>query len=416
MNPTQTLRLNDHQWPFLLLFGLSFGIDKYYASFLPYDFFKGVPFTFILFLFLCPFFFKNLVVKSKFNFLFLSVILYGVIVGVLRFFILYHQDFIFLPILRQAVSLSIGLALLILFQSIYRNISLYKTAITIVISSIPFLMVGLYQHLTNYQVGYYPRVVSLFSEPSYYGDYLVLLLAPSMLVIMQNFKGIKTSQKVVYFAYISLWLLNLYATQSGTAVLKILTLGFLFFCFYPIKFSWRIWIVSTFIFLMTFALYIKRGYVVAIIEYAFEILSYPERFFEYHTFYDRFFPIYAAIKNLFSFDGVWGLGFGGDYFEFRNIYPPSTHAEMMNQKPTFSYFNSFAGKIVLYLGIFGVIGLINLFYKAFKNKNPLLKIGLLNVLIASFWGVSNFSLPYIWFWLALVLNTEQTDNSKKFST
>lgn len=395
---------------FILFYGLAFGIDKAYSIFFPYEFLRGIPFILYASLFFLTINIEQIDWRTKFNYYSLGLIAYGVSVGIIRYFAFYQEKgYVWQPILRHSVALTFAIFIFIAFRESLKKISLENLGKIVLLTSIPFLLIGLYQQITQQKVGVYPRAVSLFSEPSYYADYLVLILAPFTLNLITKIHNMNKKELGITISYCSLWLTNLFATQSGTGILKFGCLLGIAFMFFPFQMKSKIRIGLTIVVLFTAGLYTKRGYVIALIEYAFEVYTYPETFFQYHTFYDRFFPIYAAIKNLWSLDGLIGLGFGGDYFEMTNIYPASTHAEMISQKPTLSFFNSFASKIILYFGVFGVVWITSFFIKAFKTKDFLVKTGLISVLLASLWGVSNFSLPYIWFWLALsYLDLEKT--------
>jgi hypothetical protein len=197
-------------------------------------------------------------------------------------------------------------------------------------------------------------------------------------------------------------MINIFAAQSGTAVLKLISFITLYIFLSKYKLTKKILSLFLSFLFVGIVIYLKPGYIAAITKIAINVFNNPDLFFSNHTFYDRFYPIWPAIKSFFSFDGFFGLGFGGDYFEFKNLFPSSTHFQMITSKPTLSYFNTFASKIIIYFGIFGVAWLALQFHKAARSKNSLIKIACLNVLISSLWGVSSFALPYIWFWLALV--------------
>jgi hypothetical protein len=296
----------------------------------------------------------------------------------------------------------VGFTLYISFKEIHKYFNLKLISEIFILASIPAIALGVFQYFHGQKIFGFERIQSFFSEPSYYGDYLVLLLLPCLIKTFENFWHSKVTRKLFLIIYLITLIFSLYATQSGTSILKTLSLLLLSFMFFKIKKRYKI-LAGTFAFIIIAGIiYLKNGYIKEVTSRGIEILQNPDLFFKHHNYYDRFYPIYVSIIKLFSFEGIIGLGFGGDYFEFKNLFPASTHAEMMIHKPTFSYFNSFASKIILYFGIFGLAWLALQFYKAGKCKNDIIKIACLNVLISSLWGVSSFALPYIWFWLALV--------------
>jgi hypothetical protein len=384
---------------------LSLGVDNYFSRLLPLSIFHPVPmmsFIALIFLFLR---FKTFNFKDPFYNLFFILIAYSFLMGISRYYLFYHEhDFLIMPIFRQLAAMILGLITLMAFREIFKKTQFEKMSSAVVICSIPFLLLGIYQHTTGHTIGVYTRVQSLFMEPSYFGDYLILILAPCLFYQLEKFIHLSRSFKMLYLIIIILWLSNVYFIQSGTAILKLVSLvGFTVF-FYPVslkkKFSG---LISAFLF-VGITIFATKGYLYFLFQYVLQIVEDPNAFFKIHNFYDRFFPLYASLNSLISLKGFLGLGFGGDYFEFTNLYPQSTHAEMLSHKSeTLSFFNAFAPKIILYSGILGVMWLFLLIRTGFKTQNLFIKIALLNVILSSYWGIPNFSLPYLWFWLALAL-------------
>lgn len=330
-----------------------------------------------------------------------SLFAYGFCISGARFFLYYESlGFSKMPIARQAISFALGGLVFLGLKESFR-VSTDKVMRCILFSSIPFLFFGIYQRLTGFLAPFYPRIQGLFYEPSYYGDYLTLILAPTLCYQLINLKNNTNYTKAFIFLVSTLLLLNLLFVESGTAILKFLSFFIIATAFYPMSLKNKLYVTILASVFLIGIMFMFGGYVLKIWSLAIEVASEPNKFFKYHTFYDRFYPLYPALKNLLSFEGFFGLGFGGDYYEFTNLYPASTHKEMIATKPSLSYFNSFASKIILYLGFPGLIWYLSLYKKCLRINKYIVKIGLLNVLISSLWGVANFSLPYLWFWLAL---------------
>lgn len=330
------------------------------------------------------------------------LIIWGLVMALGRYFIIYRdQHYIVSPIFRHFVAFSLGVTFFTSMFAYLKKNSFEKLALSIVQTSIIALAYGLYQKMMGQRWGDFERIHSFYDEPSLYCEYLVLLLVPSLVVCFSNFKIYSKLLKTYILFIAALLFLNLLFAQSGTAVLKILSLGVTCFIFFPTSYRWKLGIAFLTILTGAVVVYLSPGYVLMIVDVGLNIIRNPENFFKYHTYYDRFYPIYPAIKNLFSLQGFFGLGFGGDYFEFRNLFPPSTHTEMMFMKPNFSYFNSYASKVILYFGIWGLGFIIYLFRESMMTKNKYIKIGFFNVLLSALWGVSNLSIPFVWFWFAL---------------
>lgn len=385
------------------IIGLSLGIDNFFFNFLPLAAMRSIRLISLVSFLLLILNFKRIKLRTLQNKMMLGIFCWGIGIAICRYSLKY-EDLLIMPIFRQAIAFLLGWTLLIVFRDHLAKTGLKNISFAIAVTSIPFLLLGIYQQCVGHLIGYFTRVISTFTEPSYFADYLILTICPFLIFCFSDFKNYSRNKKWLIISTSFLWFANLVFVQSGNAVLKLATLAFCFLLFYPMRLKLRLIIFSIVAAFVFFLVFIYKGYVNALLVYVLDIYNNPSAFFRIHTFYDRFFPIYAAIKNLFTIEGFLGLGFGGDYFEFKNLYPPSTHAVMLEAKPTLSFFNSFAGKVILYFGFLGLCGLLYLFSLGFKLKNSLLKVAYLNVLISSLWGIANFSLPYFWIWFAIVLN------------
>jgi len=386
---------------FDLIIGFALGFADYFQRLTPFWFIHPIPLlSLISLIFALKFFLQRSwdeLLPPKYLIL---LFFWGTTLGIVRYFLFYKGEYVYLPILRQGTAFAIGIITYQVLRSKI-NSSFEKIALTISLTSIIFLIIGTYQYFTNHVVGYFPRTQALFTEPSYFGDYLVQAVAPCLIACFLKWKTLSLKIQMALIGAAFLWSLNFIFVQSATAILKMGTLALCFFVFYPSTIRSKV-LPSLIGFAILFlVLFLNQGYVGAVFTMALEVLEKPDMFFKYHTFYDRFYPIFATFKELLTFPGIIGHGFGGDYYEFKNLFPVSTHAEMVATKPTFSYFNSFAPKVILYLGLPGLIWIFYLFKRGFQTKNFMIKIGLMNILICTLWGVSNFSLAYVWLWLAM---------------
>lgn len=355
--------------------------------------------------------FKSIEWKSLFNKTLLALFFYGVSLSLIRYFILYQDDgYSYLPILRHSISFILGWSLFLSFKYLAEKYTLLDISRSLVISASVPLVYGLYEKLSGHKVGtIFYRIDSFFSEPSYYGDYLVLLVAPCLLNVASNFKRLEINWKIFYILLVTLFFINLFSLQSGTALMKFGSLLCCFFFLYPVPIRVKLGLVALGMMPMLYLTFIDKGYINAIWNYVIVLRQNPGLFFtwEYYTIYDRFFSIYTATANIISINGLVGLGFGGDYYEFKNLFPPSTHADLLRIKPSLSFFTSLTARLFVYFGIFGVILQIWLYLKCLKTKNIVIRIGFLNLLVTCLWGLANFSLPYLWFWLALSLHSQK---------
>lgn len=387
-----------------ILYGICFGLNDFLLRIAQLPYIQTIPLAVFLSA-LILFYHRKRLCNYRFEALtFVGLWTYALVIATVGFILSYRaQGLTWLPILRQGASFFLAGIIFFGFRlSLVGRFIDVSTAM--LVSALPFLFFGIFQRFSGVLAPFFPRIQGLFYEPSYYGDYLTLILLPSFVHILET-KDNRARFKKGYLLLIAILLVaNIIFVESGTALLKVMTLAGILFCFYPARFKTRVLILFSAAIFFIGSVFIFNGYIQRVWDLALDTLNNPVNFFHHHTLYDRLYPVYPALKSLLSWRGSMGLGFGADYFEFKNLYPAITHADMIATKPSLSYFNSFASKIFLYLGIPGLIAYLYLFIICLKTRKPMIKIGLLNALLASLWGIANFSLPYLWLWLALALN------------
>ncbi len=400
----------------LIICALSFGISDYFSRLYLRPIFQSINLTSQMAIFLNLFYFRDLIRQFKEHKWLLGGVVLYIGISFSRYFLFYSTGFLILPFIRQLTALVFGLNILFLIKRLLRDIKLDTVSNIFIFTSIPIMLIGVIQHLSGFKVDLYPRITSLFDEPSYYGDYLIVIVAPFILYNLINFKkqGMKT--KLFNVGVTLIWCFSMYAVQSGTALMKLATLTLCFIIYAPFSIRIKITSLALSTLILIAALLIGKSYTQIIFSSLIALIKEPKIFFEVHSFYDRFYPIYSATKNLFTLSGFIGIGFGGDYYEFYKLYPKIVHGVMLYTKPTYSYFNSFSSKIILYFGVGGLIWYYLQLKKIKSVKNFFVKICTLNAFIVTLWGLSNFSLPYIWLWIAIIDKTlaEETENEKKY--
>ena len=208
----------------LLLFGFSLGFDKYFSCFFNFEILKAVPSISListLYIFANK---SSLQLKNPSSFNLIFILISGLLISLLRYYFKYSENgFTWLPIVRQSVSWTIGIFIYLSFLVLNSKQHRDRIFFIFTFTSIPFLLVGIYQLLSGQIIGFYPRVTSLFSEPSYFGDYLILLIGPCILIQVKKFDSMSKIFKVIILLIVVLWMINIFAAQSGTAVLKLIS-------------------------------------------------------------------------------------------------------------------------------------------------------------------------------------------------
>lgn len=387
----------------LLVICISLGLDNFVFRSLPFEYLHPLRWVAVLSFLVIILHSKHLLSLKPLDTSLMFLFMWGFIISLVRFSLFYSDlEFSVIPIFRQSISFIIGFLVLKAFTLLQSKFGPIYFINAIILTSVVPLIYGIYEIYAGNKIGHYIRIDSFFSEPSYYGDYLALILAPSLLIsITRSF--LQNEKKNFRFFVLALFLINFAFLQSGTAILKLATLMCFFGMMFPLNKTYKFIIVAALGSISFYVVFFDTGYVHAIWGYVKVLYYNPHLFFtwEFYTIYDRFYSIYSSVINFFTFRGFIGLGFGGDYFELQTLFPPETHSDIIFIKPTMSYFTSFTAKFILYFGFLGVVFLIATLKTISKIKNPMIKAAAYNSFVASLWGLGNFSLPYMWLWIAL---------------
>lgn len=342
-----------------------------------------------------------------------NIVLFGLLLlsyGTALYFCFYWNSNTLMPFLRQFLALMAGGSFFLATKITRKRLDLTQLSRAILVTSIPFLIIGIFQKLRFFSSPFEARVTSLFTEPSHYGDYLTLFVGPFLLYEITCLRLRKENWRYFLGACSILWVLNFIFVQSGTAVLKIIFFVFLIFVYYKNFLKQKLLLLAMISGMATISLFVENSYIRNLVNLGIDTVLNPEKFLHQHTFYDRFYPLYGVVKHLVSEFNPFGFGLGSDFFEWRDIFLREQHKNMLDMKPFGSFINANFPKVILYFGLVGVAWITYLFRRAIQAKSPFLKVSFLNVLFACFWGVASFAQPYLWFWLALI----DTKNEKDF--
>lgn len=391
-------------------FGILLGLANFFTNFV--DYIRPLP---VITLVALIFFGLNTILRhgnEPIPFFLKILVPYGIVLSLVRFYVFYSaESMVMNPILRHFASLTLGLILLSIFIQVFKTKDFFEVSKGVVFGSTLPLVFGIIQYLAGHDVGGSKRVQSFFSEPSYYGEYLVLIVIPCLVQIYMHYKNESTKMRWCYNLISGMLLINLIISQSGTLILRLVTLLFLFLLFFPISKKIKLSAFILISLIIGITSLSNESYVFGRFQNALQILENPNSFFKYHTFYDRFYPIFSSLKSMSNYFFI-GTGFGGDYFEFKNLYPLEVQPELLSRNPSRSYFFSFGPKLFLYFGIFGIFIYFYFLQLGRRCHDKIIMISFFSVMVSSLWSISNFSLPYIWFWLALILHGQRTEQEK----
>lgn len=291
-------------------------------------------------------------------------------------------------VLRQGVSLSLGLASYLMFQDALMRIGWQAAARWIVLGTLPSLVLCSLQLM----LGSF-RIQGFSSEPSQLSDMLVLAFLPACLMADLRFR-----QRVVLA---SGGIVALLAAFSGTGIMKA---AFALFSYFAVRgriLYGTVYVAAALALVYRVLLFFPDNYI-------FFLFSLFTSFLESGTlvggsFIDRYFGFAAPLGMLSEVHGWVGFGLGGDTVYFDRIFDEDVAAAIRLEKSGIASITSLQAKMLLYGGVLGYSFYLAAWWEAWSTAPRVhaAKFMIPTVLAASVFGLGPLFLPYVWLWLAI---------------
>lgn len=244
------------------------------------------------------------------------------------------------------------------------------------------------------------RLKGTFTEPAHLGDYLTLLMIPSLIMLFH------LEKKNKYLAFlIAIFVLAL-GTFSTLTLMRLIVFAIAFLLFH---FSLKIFSLFLFVFSSIVCLFLLSGtnHVQYGLEKSFELFTTGDLPFSFPSLVDRVYPNIYAFK-LMGKGFLLGLGPGSDWYAKEIVFDDRYLNLILPYKSSTSIANSLIAKLIIYWGFIPIIALFSWVWKIknkFRGGNPCDRIVCsiaLGISLNSFFGLGNFSFPYFWFWIGVV--------------
>lgn len=353
---------------------------------------------FILFIFLSIFKWSKNIKKSKIFTLLLILDIYLIFVSIIYIFINSNQLY---PFLRQFISFEIGILIFLFLRYIFLCSSDKDIIKYTLYGFYIVILVAIYQKI--FQHSY--RIYGTFSEPSYFGRYLVFLVLPS-LIIFRN----QINKKSFYFN-LFFFVILLILTYSTTSFVKLLEILFAYLIFSNVNIKSKIQIILStilFIFLLLFYFFYinPNNYLYIMTNYV--LLGLMGKNVLPTTLTYRLNFWYALLNLKVNFETVFGYGFGGDSIYYSLILPKKIVEEHLLMNPYgIVEMASFWGKILVYGGLIAIVIFTLIYNELFKilkylSKYGFIKYVLIAIIIDGTINNGQFIEITTWFWLAFI--------------
>lgn len=138
----------------------------------------------------------------------------------------------------------------------------------------------------------------------------------------------------------------------------------------------------------------------------YEVINAGKLVYGFPSLVDRVYPIFYSIKSLLN-GYIFGMGPGADWLFKDIVFDPSFLNAVLPYKSSTSIMNSFTAKLMLYWGIIPFILIGEWIRRVTKvsdfsnSKDRMYLFILASVFSNSFFGLGNFTFPYVWFWIGV---------------
>jgi len=315
-----------------------------------------------------------------------------------------YKDVPFVSVFRQLVGLSISFTTFFVLREIFRyypDKSLnWLVKVSIIVSVISVFIVDI---LLNHR---FFRVNATFIEPSHFGQFLVFILIPSILL-----SNIPKTLKKIFIIIVGMLI---FLTFSFTTYIRLFIFLFFLFLFHK-SITQKIKFLSISILLIILGLWafleiFKDSYVTYQLKSAIETIFITGSL-ETGTasLVDRI-QLVFILKNFLQLGvkSIFGVGIGFEPLYFNVLYPENILNTIIQVKQFASYLNSFWGKVISYTGIIGLSIFLYLLKRTIKasailkEKSFIVQASITAIYTYALIGLAPFQCIELWFWLAFL--------------
>jgi hypothetical protein len=297
---------------------------------------------------------------------------------------------------RQAVSMTLGIATLAMFQSTIRNLGLARCMRYAVFGSLPTITVALMQ------IGRGEfRVQGLSSEPAQFADVLVFALIPA--VFLGGFSRRVRVPLLIFSAFLLL------LTFSSTGYMKALfAIGA-----YAIsrgRFVSGVVIASGVTALVALFLFLNPdNYVFTVLNLLYKGIE-DGSYMRIPTFVDRFYGLAGPLSLAATSHGLFGFGFGGDTVYFPRLFTRDIAEIILSVKAGVPALTSMQGKLLMYGGVVGYSIFLSAWVLAYRAapKGHASRFMVPAIFVGTLFSMGPLFLPHVWLWLAIASVVSET--------
>ena len=301
--------------------------------------------------------------------------------------------------IRQFIALLGGILIYLSFR--FFNVSHRFMIRQIILGTVLTIPIVLYQFFISNDDFF--RIKGFSTEPSHFGHFLAFAALPA--VLMDESRGMKNK---LLFGYINVCILLTFSITTYFSVFLIyLFWGFRHYGFKLFKYlSFVIFILPLIFLSINFFDY---QYVQTNLSFFLSAEAFELGLQSSASLTDRFYSFWIPFKYLFSFDFIFGYGIAGDYFALKDLMPSQAYELISSVRSGDVGISSFFGKIAIWGGWFLSITFLLITIFLYKNAPKNIRIFALPVFISSFFSMGSLVYPYIWLWLAILMNSKDNN-------
>lgn len=326
------------------------------------------------------------------------IVAYLLLITAINFFLVNSQTVTAAIFLKQLFSLTGGLLIYLSFR--ITKITPQRLAICakwLLIILVPIVIYQLF-----FEPSDYVRVKGFSTEPSHFGNFLVFFALPAL--FLANERGAE------FFILVFLCNVFILSTVSITAFVSA-SLFYLGWMLASRALSFKqISILCTSLFIIVGVAFLSNMNFDYLVSNA-SAFSSREAFVSAlsvsGSLVDRLYSFWGPGYGILSGSIMFGAGIGGDVSLLPKLVPSQQFEIIASVRSGPVGVSSFAGKVMTWGGIPLTALTVFIFSRLFWQASPKLKVSVLPVLVSSLFSMGALVVPYIWFWAAFLMQSNQ---------
>ena len=327
-----------------------------------------------------------------------AVIGYLLLVTTVNYLLGTNQNLTGAIFFKQLLALVGGLMIYVTF----RITELTPQRIELAARRLLIVLIPIVAHQAFFTVGTGARVNGFSTEPSHFGNFLVFFVLPAL------FLG--TGRGWTFFCFLVLCNIYILLTFSLTAIVAASAFYLGWFLVHQGLSLNQIFALSALFVIMSSLVVLGNfdfGYLLSNLSAFSSREAFVAALSVSGSLVDRLYSFWGPVYGILSGSVTFGAGIGGDFSLLPKLVPLEQFEIIQSVRSGPVGVSSFAGKVLTWGGVPLTALTVFIFSRLFWQASPKLKVSVLPVLLSSLFSMGALVVPYIWFWAAFLMHSNQ---------